>query len=87
MMPSSRNPAFSAARRIGAFSVSALFLSLTYHYLLWILLGLGGALYAATRRHDARLQIKFGVLDLAVVAAIDVVYVLATHIYTRSQGF
>jgi hypothetical protein len=46
-----------------------------------------GALYAATRRHDVRLQIKFGVLDLAVVAAIDVVYVLATHIYTRSQGF
>jgi hypothetical protein len=69
------------------FSVSALFLSLTYHYLLWILLGLVGALYAATRRHDVRLQIKFGVLDLAVVAAIDVVYVLATHIYTRSQGF
>ena len=66
--------------------MSALFLSLTYHYLLWILLGLVGALYAATKRHDVRLQIKFGLLDLAAVAAIDVVYVLATHIYTRSQG-
>ena len=46
-----------------------------------------GALYAATRRHDARLQVKFGLLDLAAVAAIDVVFVVATHIYTRSQGF
>jgi O-antigen ligase len=69
------------------FSVSAMFLSLTYHYLLWILLGLVGALYLATRRHDERLRIRFGLLDLAAVVAIDVVFVLATHIYTRSQGF
>ena len=55
--------------------------------MLWILLGLVGALYAATKRHDPRLQIKFGLLDLAVVVAIDCVIVMALHIYTRSRGF
>jgi hypothetical protein len=69
------------------FSVSALFLSLTYHYILWILLGLVGALFAATKRHDLRLKVKFGLWDLVAVAAIDVVFVVVTHIYTRSQGF
>ena len=68
------------------FSVSAMFLSLTYHYLLWILLGLVGALYAATKRHDARLQIKFGLLDLAAVVAIDVVFVVATTSTPARRG-
>jgi hypothetical protein len=72
---------------LAGFSVSALFLSLTYHYVLWILLGFTGALYAATRRHDVRLRIKFGLADLAAVSAIDIVFVVFIHFYTRSQGF
>jgi hypothetical protein len=31
--------------------------------------------------------VKFGLLDLAAVVAIDSVVVVALHIYTRSKGF
>ena len=72
---------------LAGFSISALFLSLTDHYVLWVLLGLVGALYSATTRHDPRLKVSFGLRDLAAVVAIDVVFVVATHIYTRMQGF
>jgi hypothetical protein len=72
---------------LAAFLTSALFLSLTYHYVLWILLGLVGALYAATVRHDPRLTVRFGIRDLAAVGGIDSVLVLALHFYTRSKGF
>ena len=72
---------------LAGFSVSALFLSLTYHYVLFVILGLVGALYAATKRHDPRLEIKFGLLDLAAVCAIDSIIVVGLHVYTRSQGF
>jgi hypothetical protein len=72
---------------LAAFSTSAFFLSLAYHYVLWILLGLVGALYAATSRHDPRLQVRFRLLDLALVGLIDVIIVISIHIYTRSKGF
>ncbi len=72
---------------LAGFTTSALFLSLTDHYVLWVLLGLVGALYSATTRHDPRLQVRFRFADLMAVAAIDVVFVLATHVYTRMQGF
>jgi O-antigen ligase len=69
------------------FATSALFLSLTFHYVLWVLLGLVGALYAATTRHDPRLVVRFRTSDLVAVLAIDVVFVLATHVYVRMHGF
>jgi hypothetical protein len=72
---------------VSGFAVSALFLSLTYHYVLFVILGLVGALYSATKRHDPRLSINFGVTDLAAVCFIDAVIVVGLHFYTRSQGF
>jgi hypothetical protein len=72
---------------LAGFSTSALFLSLTDHYVMWVVLGLVGALYSATTRHDPRLQVRFGLRDLLAVVTIDVVFVVSTHIYTRMQGF
>jgi hypothetical protein len=72
---------------LAGFSTSALFLSLTHHYVLWVLLGLVGALYSATTRHDPRLQVRFGLRDLLVVVALDVALVLGTHIHVRLAGY
>lgn len=69
------------------FSTSAMFLSLTDHYVLWVLIGLIGALYGATVRHDPQFRVRFALRDLVTVAAIDVVVVVVIHFYTRSQGF
>jgi hypothetical protein len=72
---------------LAGFSTSALFLSLTFHYVLWVMLGLVGALYSATTRHDPRLVVRFRLPDLIAVVTIDVVFVLATHVYVRMSGF
>ena len=76
-----------AAGLPGRLSTSALFLSLTDHYVLWVLLGLVGALYSATTRHDPRLRVRFRFADLIAVVTIDVLFVVATHIYVRMKGF
>jgi len=72
---------------LAGFSVSSLFLSLTYHYVLWVLLGLVGALYGATTRHDRTFSVRFGWKDFLLVGAIDSFLVIAIHFYTRAKGF
>ncbi len=69
------------------FSCSAMFLSLTDHYLFWVLIGFVGALYGATARHDPQFKVPFRLRDLVTVVAIDVVVVIVIHFYTRAHGY
>jgi hypothetical protein len=69
------------------FCTSALFLSLTDHYVFWVLMGLVGALYGAVLRHDPNFRVNFGAKDLFAVGAIDMVVVIGLHFYTRSKGY
>src|SRR5262249_58455654 len=52
--------------------VGILFLSYTYKDVLWIFVGLTGALYQAIRRHDPSFTVTFGARDLGLVALFDV---------------
>jgi len=63
-------------------AVGIFFLSFTYHYVLWIYIGLSGALYAATRAHDPSLRVHFGWKDLALVCAVDLAIVAFARLYT-----
>lgn len=47
--------------------IGIFFLSMTYHYVLWIYFGLAGALYSATKRHDPSFHVTFSLRDLALV--------------------
>ena len=64
-------------------AVGIFFLSFTYHYVLWIYIGLSGALYSAVRAHDSAFRVRFGLGDLAIVAAADVSIVVFVYAYTR----
>jgi hypothetical protein len=66
--------------------VSAVFLSLSYHPILWTYLGMTGALYAAVRQHDPKFRVRFGGKDLAAVISFDVAFVVAIAIYLRFKG-
>jgi len=66
--------------------VSAVFLSLSYHPILWLYLGMAGALYAAVRQHDPDFRVRFGIRDLGLVAAFDVAFVTAVAFYLRLKG-
>jgi O-Antigen ligase len=64
-------------------AVGIFFLSFTYHYVLWIYIGLSGALYSAVRAHCQSFKVRFGLPDLAVVLAIDAAIIAFVHVYTR----
>jgi O-antigen ligase len=67
--------------------IPSIFLTLTYHPVLWIYLGLVGALYGAIRSHEPEFHVSFGWRDLGLVAMIDLALVVGTGIYTRMKGF
>ncbi len=62
-----------------------LFLSYAYKEVLWIYLGLSGALYQAIRRHQPSFRVGFGARDLGLVVAADAVLVVATMAFTRLE--
>jgi O-antigen ligase len=64
-------------------AVGIFFLSFTYHYVLWIYIGLSGALLSAVRAHHPLFKVRFGLLDLAVVFATDIAIIVFVHAYTR----
>jgi len=66
-------------------AVGMFFLSFSYHYVLWIYIGLSGALYSAVRRHDASFVVRFGSLDAAIVAGTDISVVAVVGAYTRHK--
>jgi hypothetical protein len=63
--------------------VGIFFLSFAYHYVLWIYIGLSGALYSAVRQHDPEFEVKFGWRDLWIVGAIDLALIVAVFGYAR----
>ncbi|HEV8547656.1 MAG TPA: O-antigen ligase family protein [Polyangiaceae bacterium] len=64
-------------------AVGIFFLSFSYHYVLWIYLGLSGALYAAVRTHVPAFQVKLGIRDLVLVVAADFLIILIVYLYTK----
>jgi hypothetical protein len=63
--------------------VGIFFLSFTYHYVLWIYLGLSGALYSAIRKHDPSFRVRLSSLDLGVIVAACAAVVALAFFYTR----
>jgi hypothetical protein len=63
--------------------VGIFFLSFAYHYVLWIYIGLAGALYSAQKTHDPEFRVRFGLRDLALVVAADVGIIITVYLYTK----
>jgi O-antigen ligase len=64
-------------------AVGIFFLSFTYHYVLWIYLGLSGAFYAAVRKHDPSFRVRLNGMDLAFIAVANVAIIVFVFFYTR----
>lgn len=64
-------------------AVGIFFLSFAYHYVLWIYLGLSGALYSAVRAHDTNFRVRITVLDLSLVLAGCAAVIGVVYLYTR----
>lgn len=70
-----------------AIFAGATFLSFSYHYILWIHLGLSAAYYTAVKLHDPDFQVRIGFLDMAAVAIVDVGLVLFFDLFLRLKYF
>jgi hypothetical protein len=70
------------ASQAGLF-VSVMFLTLTYHTILWIQVGLVGSLYAAIRVHEPNFRVRMGWKDFAFVAALDAAFIIAVMLVLR----
>lgn len=64
-------------------AVGIFFLSFTYHYVLWIYLGLAGGLYSAIRRHDSSFRVRLNGLDLSLIAAVCAAIIVLVFFYTK----
>jgi O-antigen ligase len=64
-------------------AVGIFFLSFTYHYVLWIYIGLSGALFSAVRAHDPDFRVKFGLVDFAIVTLVNLAMIVGIYGYTR----
>ncbi|MGZ3442917.1 MAG: O-antigen ligase family protein, partial [Polyangia bacterium] len=67
---------------LAGMSVGVFFLSFCYHVVFWIYVGLGGALYQATRAHDPEFEIRIDRSDVIRLALIDVAIVIGLYGYT-----
>lgn len=66
--------------------VSASFLSLTDHNVLWIYLGLAAALISVIQRHAPHWRLRLRIQDAAIVLIFDLGLVAAVFVYTRMHG-
>jgi O-antigen ligase len=76
----------SAMALLAAFAglaVGMFFLSFTYHYVLWIYVGLSGALYSAVRHHDPTFRVQLGRRDALLVTTANIAIIVLVFFYTR----
>ena len=81
-----RAAAFATVAGLVGMVSSALFLSLTYHMSLWIMIGLAGSIQAVVSRHDPDWRVHWRWRDTLFVVGIDVVLVAGTALYLRLKG-
>ena len=70
---------------LSAMTVGVFFLSFNYHYILWLFIGLTGALYMAIKGHMPEWKVPFGWKDIAVVTFISVTLIIGIFLYTRGK--
>jgi hypothetical protein len=66
-----------------ALCIGIFFLSFTYHHILWIYLGLSGALYKAIKTHDRDFEIDLGLYEYLGILVGIVVFTVGLFFYTK----
>ena len=69
-----------------AFLVGVPFLSFAYHNLLWIYIGLSGALYGVARETSPTFRVKFSGKEVGILGAMDVGLLAFLALYTKLRG-
>jgi len=71
---------------MGATLIGILFLSLSYHPMLWIYLGLCAGYWQCVQTHDPAFRVRMSLADWALVSVACVGFVFALDVYLRLKG-
>ena len=66
--------------------VSATFLSIPHHPLVWLVMGMLGALDAAVRAHEPTFNVRFGLRQFLSACGTAILFVAGVYLYLRSKG-
>jgi len=78
--------AYALALSFVGLAVGIFFLSFTYKQLLFIYLGLAGALYATVKEAHPEFEVKAERRDFVGIAVVGVLLILAVFVASRSNG-
>jgi O-antigen ligase len=67
-------------------SVGSFFLSFTYHQVLWVYLGVTGALHTAIRKHDPEFDVKLSFREHLVLLVASVAFPIGIRLFLKSRG-
>ncbi len=67
--------------------VGIMFLSMSYHFVIWIYLGLGGALYSSIKSHVPDFRVRYGLKDVAFIVVFDILFMFFIEGILRLKGF
>jgi O-antigen ligase len=67
-------------------AIGSFFLSFTYHQVLWIYLGLSGALYGVIRKHDPKFKVSLGLTEKVLVLIAAGAFPVAMKVALRLKG-
>lgn len=67
-------------------AIGSFFLSFTYHQVLWIYLGMSGALYGVIRRHDPTFKIAFGLTEKILVFGAAIGFAVMLKVFLKLKG-
>jgi hypothetical protein len=71
----------------GPLIVQMMFLSLTYHPMTWIWIGMSGAFYNAVKSHAPEWRVKFGTMDILIIGAIAYGFLGVLPFFLILKGF
>ena len=71
----------------GPLLVQMMFLSLTYHPMTWIWIGMSGAFYNAVKSHAPEWRVKFGTMDILIIGAIAYGFLGVLPFFLLLKGF
>ena len=81
-----RSAAFATLAGMVGMVASALFLSLTYHLVFWLEVGLAAAIQTLIWRHDPTWKLRWRWRDLILIIGLDLGTVVSIAIYLRLKG-
>jgi hypothetical protein len=81
-----RDWAMALVAAFGGMLLGIFFLSMAYHYVLWIYIGMTGAYYSAVKAHDPEFKVTFGLKDAGLVLGVAISLLVFLRVYLMTKG-